>query len=111
MPTRKAFNDPGEPWLNDNLRKGVFIPDLDFGIYLLNPRFDLGFSSQQLLAASAKIRLGDLAYNNFRMDRHFYLFGSYTFYTGVKTEIKPSVTGKDVRTVKATGRSWANLCL
>lgn len=86
----ESFSDPGEPWLNDNMRKGVFIPDLDFGIYLLNPRYDLGFSTQQLLAASAKIKFGDLAYNNFRMDRHFYLFGSYTFYTGVKTEIKPS---------------------
>lgn len=89
--TEESFYDPGEPWLNDNLRKGVFIPDLDFGIYLLNPRWDIGFSSQELLAASAKIRLGDLSYQNFRMDRHFYLFGSYTFYTGVKTEIEPSV--------------------
>ncbi|MCJ7821186.1 MAG: type IX secretion system membrane protein PorP/SprF [Bacteroidales bacterium] len=86
-----SFHDPWEPWLNDNLRKGVFIPDVDFGIYLLNPRYDIGFSAQQLLGAYAKIRLGDYAYRNYRMDRHFYLFGSYTFYSGVRTELEPSV--------------------
>ena len=86
-----SFYDPGEPWLNDNLRKGVFIPDLDFGLYLLNPRFDIGFSAQQIMGAYEKLRLGDNVYHNLRIDRHFYLFGSYTFYTGVKTEIEPSL--------------------
>ena len=89
-----SFEDPADPWLNDNLRRGVVIPDFDFGIYLLNPKYDLGFSSQQLLGAIAKIRLGDYAYNNLRMDRHYYLFGSYSFNTGVKTELEPSVLFK-----------------
>jgi type IX secretion system PorP/SprF family membrane protein len=87
-----SFEDSNEPWLNNNLRRGVFVPDADFGIYLLNPKFDFGFSALQLFGAAAKI--GDYAYRNFRMDRHYYLFGSYNLTTGGRTEIEPSVLFK-----------------
>jgi type IX secretion system PorP/SprF family membrane protein len=84
-----SFEESTEPLLNDNLRKGVFVPDIDFGIYLLNPRYDIGFSALQMLGAVAKI--GNYAYRNYWMDRHFYLFGSYIFYSGTKAELQPSV--------------------
>jgi type IX secretion system PorP/SprF family membrane protein len=87
-----SFEDPNEPWLTDNLRRGVFVPDADFGIYLLNPKFDFGFSAQQLFGAAAKI--GDYAYKNFKMNRHFYMFGSYYIDLGSKTELEPSVLAK-----------------
>ena len=87
-----SFQDPNEPWLTDNLRRGVFVPDADFGIYLLNNKFDLGFSAQQLFGAAAKI--GDYAYRNFHMDRHFYMFGSYYIGLGSKAELEPSILGK-----------------
>ncbi len=83
------FYDPNEPWLNNDLRKGVFIPDADFGLYLLNPRYEVGFSALQLFGAAAKI--GDKAYDNYYMDRHFYLFGSYSFEAGTKAELQPSL--------------------
>lgn len=92
-----SFEDPSEPWLTDNLRKGVFIPDADFGIYLLNPKYDIGFSAQQLFGAAAKI--GDYAYRNFRMDRHYYLFGSYTFESD-KNEFEPSLLLKMSEQIK-----------
>jgi type IX secretion system PorP/SprF family membrane protein len=82
-----SFENPDEPLLNDNLRRGVFIPDVDFGIYILNPRYEIGFSALQLLGASAKI--GTNTYNNYWMDRHFYIFGSYTFDAGRKAEFEP----------------------
>lgn len=82
------FEDPTEPWLNNNLRRGIFVPDATFGVYLLNARYSLGFSADQLFEASAKI--GDLAYNNFRMNRHYYLFGSYVFNPTRYAEIEPS---------------------
>lgn len=82
------FEDPNEPWLNNDLRRGIFVPDVDFGIYILNPRFNAGFSTAQLFGAAAKI--GNDAYRNFRMDRHYYLFGSYSFIAGNKTELQPS---------------------
>jgi type IX secretion system PorP/SprF family membrane protein len=82
------FEDPNEPWLNNELRRGIFVPDADFGIYVLNPRYNIGFSTQQLFGAAAKI--GDDAYMNYQMDRHYYLFGSYIFAAGSKSEIQPS---------------------
>jgi type IX secretion system PorP/SprF family membrane protein len=84
-----SFEESIEPLLNDNLRRGIFVPDVDFGIYLLNPRFDFGISALQLLGASDKI--GNYVYKNFWMDRHLYLFGSYIFYSGTKGELEPSI--------------------
>ncbi len=83
------FEDPNEPWLNNNLRKGIFVPDADFGIYVLNPRFTFGFSTAQLFGAAAKI--GGEAYQNYNMDRHYYVFGTYSFLSGAKTELQPSL--------------------
>jgi type IX secretion system PorP/SprF family membrane protein len=84
-----SFEESTEPLLNDNLRRGVFVPDVDFGVYLLNPRYDIGFSALQILCAVSKI--GNYAYRNYWMDRHFYIFGSYFFYSGIKSELQPSV--------------------
>jgi type IX secretion system PorP/SprF family membrane protein len=82
------FEDPNEPWLNNNLRLGIFVPDASFGIYLLNAKYNIGFSANQLFEASAKI--GDYAYKNYKMSRHYYLFGSYYFSSGSYSEIEPS---------------------
>lgn len=82
------FENPSEPWLNNELRRGIFVPDADFGIYVLNPRYNFGFSIEQLFGAAAKI--GSESYRNFRMDRHYYLFGSCSFDIPDKAELQPS---------------------
>jgi type IX secretion system PorP/SprF family membrane protein len=82
------FEDPDEPWLNNNLRRGIFIPDATFGIYLLNAKYSFGFSADQLFEASAKI--GSTAYKNFKMSRQYYLFGSYDYSSGSHTIFQPS---------------------
>jgi type IX secretion system PorP/SprF family membrane protein len=87
-----SFEDPNEPWLTDNLRRGVFVPDADFGLYILNSKFDFGISVQQMFGAAVKI--GDYAYKNFKMDRHLYTFGSYYFDIHNKSELEPSVLVK-----------------
>jgi type IX secretion system PorP/SprF family membrane protein len=86
--TQINFEDPNEPWLNNNLRRGIFVPDLTFGAYLLNANYSLGFSADQLTEASAKI--GGPAYKNFSMSRQYYLFGSYDFSLSSNTIIQPS---------------------
>ena len=86
--TQLDFEDPNEPWLNSDLRVGIFVPDAIFGVYLLNPRYSVGFSADQLFEASAKI--GDHAYKNFKLYRHYYLFGSYNFVLNTKMDIEPS---------------------
>ncbi len=90
-----SFKDPSEPWLTDNLRKGIIVPDVNFGLYLLNDRYTLGFSAESMLGAAARIGDGVVdtlkAYDRFRMSRHYYVFGSYSFLTGKDLEIEPSV--------------------
>jgi type IX secretion system PorP/SprF family membrane protein len=86
--TEINFEDPNEPWLNNNLRRGMFVPDLTFGTYLLNAKYSFGFSADQLLQGSAKI--ADNAYANFKMSRQYYLFGSYDFARGRTVIIQPS---------------------
>lgn len=83
------FEDPNEPWLNNDLRRGVFIPDASFGVYLLNAKYSAGFSADQLFQAAA--RIGSDAYTRLRMSRHFYLFGSYNFTSGPYIEWQPAV--------------------
>ena len=86
--TQINFEDPNEPWMNNNLRRGIFVPDLTFGAYLLNANYSFGFSADQLSEASAKI--GGPAYKNFSMSRQYYLFGSYDFSLSSNTIIQPS---------------------
>jgi len=93
-----SFEETSEPLLSDKLRRGVFIPDVDFGIYILNPRYEVGFSALQLTGATAK--LGNNAYKNYWMDRHYYMFGSLSLSSGVKAEIKPSVLFKMSEQIK-----------
>jgi len=82
------FEDPNEPWLTNDLRRGMFVPDVTFGMYLLNAKYSLGFSAEQLFEASAKI--GNKAYKNFRIERQYYLFGSYDFSYGSSSIFQPS---------------------
>lgn len=83
------FEDPNDPWLNNDLIRGVFVPDASFGIHILNPRYSAGFSADQLFGAALKI--GSDAYEKFNMSRHFYLFGSYVFLLNNYTELQPSL--------------------
>lgn len=82
------FEDPDDPILNSDLRKGVFIPDANFGVYLLNYRYNGGFSVEQLFQSFLKI--GDSGYRNLSLMRHYYLFGSYTFPLTIDSELHPN---------------------
>lgn len=90
--TQINFEDPNEPWLNNNLRRGIFVPDVSFGVYLLNAKYSIGFSADQLSGASAKF--GNVAYRNFSMSRQYYLFGNYEFDMSTSTVLQPSVLVK-----------------
>jgi type IX secretion system PorP/SprF family membrane protein len=84
-----SLEDQNDPLLNDNLRRGIFIPDVTAGVYLLNHSFNIGFSANQLFGASVKI--GNQAYTDYKLYRHYYLFGSYSFERGKDIELRPSV--------------------
>jgi type IX secretion system PorP/SprF family membrane protein len=93
-----SFMNQDEPLLNNNLRKGVFVPNADFGVYLLNPRFDLGISAQQLFGSS--VIIGTLGGSEYKMYRHYYIFGSYNLNSGEKTVIQPSLLLKTSEQLK-----------
>ena len=82
------FENMEDPILAGDLKKGIFVPDAAFGAYLLNERYTLGFSVDQLLGGTAKF--GNSAFTNYTMDRHFYLMGSYSFFFGRENEVQPS---------------------
>lgn len=82
------FEDPDDPILNSDLRKGVFIPDANFGIYILNYRYNFGFSVEQLFQSFAKI--GNSGYENLTMMRHYYLMGSYTIPVSPESDLQPN---------------------
>lgn len=82
------FEDPDDPILNSDLRKGVFIPDANFGVYVLNYRYNFGFSVEQLFQSYAKV--GNSGYENLTMMRHYYLMGSYTFQISPEVDLQPN---------------------
>ena len=75
--------------MNNSLRKGVFIPDAKFGIYLLNRNFSVGLSADQLFESAAKI--GNPYYKELKIKRHYFLFGSYIFDINYQDQIEPSL--------------------
>jgi type IX secretion system PorP/SprF family membrane protein len=83
------FEDPDEPWLTNDLRRGVFVPDANFGVHIMNPRYTAGFAIEQLFQSFGKI--GGDAYENFKMQRHYNAFATYNFASGVYNEIQPSI--------------------
>jgi len=86
------MEDPSDPLLYENLRRGIFIPDAAAGIYLLNRYYSVGFSADQLFGAVAKI--GNSVYSNYSVSRTYYLFGSYSFESGKSIEWRPSLLVK-----------------
>lgn len=86
--TQINFEDPNEPWLNNNLRRGAFVPDISFGVSILNARYNFGFSADQLSEASAKF--GGAAYKNYSTNRQYYLFGSFDFSKSNNVIIQPA---------------------
>lgn len=83
------LEDPNDPLLYSDLRRGIFVPDACVGMYLLNPRYSIGISGDQLFQAALK--MGSPVYNRFSMSRQYYIFGTYSFEQGVYNEFQPSL--------------------
>ena len=66
---------------NDNIwinaRGTAFIPDADFGVYYDTPNFYVGFSADQLL--ESVIKLGDTGYDQYRLERNYYVIAGYDY--------------------------------
>ena len=84
-----TFFDQSEPLLTGDLRKALFVPDANFGVYLLNSSYHFGFSVDQLFQSYLKI--GNAGLSDYRMLRHYYLSGGYIFPLQNEFFLEPSV--------------------
>lgn len=84
-----TFFDQREPLLSGGLRKVIYVPDANFGVYLLNNKYRVGFSVAQLFQSALKF--GNKSFDDYRMLRHYYLMGAYRFDLNVDYQLEPSV--------------------
>jgi len=84
-----TFFDQSEPLLSGDLRKALFVPDANFGVYLLNSSYHVGFSVDQLFQSYLKI--GNAGLSDYRMLRHYYLSGGYIFPLQNEFFLEPSI--------------------
>ncbi len=66
------LEDPDDEFYNQ-ARGSMFIPDADAGVYFDTPDWYAGISVDQLFESIIKI--GDTGYDEFRMERNYYLIG------------------------------------
>lgn len=78
---------PGDD-LWQGAHKAVFIPDADVGIYLSSREYWVGLSVDQLLESA--IKFGDEGYDQFVMERNYYLMGGYDFQISQDVVLSPS---------------------
>ncbi|HUW93233.1 MAG TPA: type IX secretion system membrane protein PorP/SprF [Bacteroidales bacterium] len=86
------FEDPDEPWLNTDFRKGIFVPDFNFGVYVLNRKYTLGVSAQEMMEGFVKV--GSQAYKDLKIMRTYYLMGNYDFELDGSSVLEPSLLFK-----------------
>ena len=79
--------------LGDPLYTGVdivsYVPDANFGVYLYNNAYFVGFSIAHLFESSVK--MGDAGFDNDIMLRHYYFNAGYTFNINNHVSVEPSV--------------------
>ncbi|HDJ32505.1 MAG TPA: type IX secretion system membrane protein PorP/SprF [Bacteroidetes bacterium] len=78
--------------LLDGSDKVLFIPDASFGVMLTSQDYFAGFSVTELFQASLKF--GKNNYESYRLHRHYYLMGGYTFDINREFSIQPTVLVK-----------------
>jgi len=84
-----SFIDPRDPLELGGQNQVIYVPDINLGAYLLNYRYYLGFSINQL--TQSYLKLGDVSLENYKLLRHYYIMGGYRIPLGGDYELEPSV--------------------
>jgi type IX secretion system PorP/SprF family membrane protein len=92
----RLFNPDDE--LFNSMENTLFIPDANLGIYYSDERFFAGFSADQLFQSTFKF--GGEGYDQYKLFRHFYLMGGYSFLASDRLAIEPTMLLK-------TTQQWA----
>lgn len=81
------LEDPNDAlWMGAH--KSVFIPDADAGVYFMGRNYWAGFSADQLF--ESVIKIGYSGYDQYKMERNYYLMGGYDFEFARKWIFAPS---------------------
>ena len=91
-----TYLDEGDMVIEEGIRKVLYVPDANFGVYYLNYQYFAGFSINNLF--QSYLKLGNRALEDFKQIRHYYLMGGYRFIFNQDHELEPSVL------IKATER-------
>lgn len=82
------LHDETDPLISGS-DKVLFIPDFNFGTLLTARNYFAGFSVNQLLQSSLKF--GKSNYENYKLLRHYYLMGGYSFDVSENVSIQPTI--------------------
>jgi len=85
------LENPDDDFWN-NAHGTTFIPDADAGIYYDARNWYVGFSVDQLF--ESVIKLGNTGYDQYKMERNYYLLGGYDFELNDRIIVTPSTLVK-----------------
>jgi type IX secretion system PorP/SprF family membrane protein len=83
-------DEDDEVWAG--IHKSVFIPDADAGVYYTSRDFWVGLSVDQMF--ESVLKFGDSGYDQFIMERNYYLMGGVDFLINRQTIFTPSFLAK-----------------
>jgi type IX secretion system PorP/SprF family membrane protein len=92
----RLFNPDDE--LFNSMDNSLFIPDVNLGVYYSDEQFFAGFSADQLFQSTFKF--GGKGYDQYKLHRHFYLMGGYSFMVSDNLAIEPTMLLK-------TSQQWS----
>ncbi len=83
-----VLHDSGDPLINAGLKNVLYIPDANFGVFLMGNQYHVGVSVNQLF--QSYLKLGNRSMSEYRMHRHYFATGGYEFFIGREYSLEPS---------------------
>jgi type IX secretion system PorP/SprF family membrane protein len=80
--------EDGDPFLV-NYDAVLFIPDANFGMVFSTRDYSIGISVDNLFQSSLK--MGKDGNSNYQIFRHYYMYGSYTFFLNNNVSLEPNL--------------------
>jgi type IX secretion system PorP/SprF family membrane protein len=72
-----TYLDDGDMVIEEGVRKVLYVPDANFGVYYLNYKYFGGFAINNLF--QSYLKFGNQALDEYKQIRHYYLMGGYRF--------------------------------
>ena len=92
------IKDPSDPILYSSSMKTSFVVDASVGAFLTDRNYFVGISAMQL--SQSFLNLGNTAFDNYQLRRHYYLVGGYYFELNNEYTIVPSALLRTTEQIK-----------